>query len=544
MTSSVMSNQLKFRQTSDFTWEMDIPATYPCVGAGTNCNEGFKFIVGDDEGYTYEPGAAYSLNTNTLSGGTFVKSASKREPWAGWNPAKSWEVCTTSKTQLNPYNYTATENPIVMDGYFTIKVVQNNQQDAENSTYSYTFEHHPEARVAYAATNIDEPSAYTTAQHTTFLYAPRESNGRYSNTYSGKLAIETQKPTTDPGGVYQAHNGLFLYTNINEAYADRYDADQPWLMKKAQDDISKVSNSLGTRGISGDDKNLFQNGGNFEAPFSGSCEISTTFFYGKNNHGYMEEALSESTSEPLVGAIRTYSTDRPMKERYNVKTYIATGYDTERKSFILKKLNYGYIPAGVGVVLYTDDETVDILRPDNDAVYEGKAATAGEVEARYGKNYLVPTLKQTSVSTYSYKPGSVSEAEFVNFFLAKLKSAKDYNEKDFGATNYWGFFSVLNTQYSKANRAYLHYPYTKKDDRNFEMPGTNIVHLLVDETSAGAKGAPYIFVDDDSETTGISDIPAATTKANDGYYYSLDGRCVQNPQKGIYIQNGKKYIFK
>jgi hypothetical protein len=43
-----------------------------------------------------------------------------------------------------------------------------------------------------------------------------------------------------------------------------------------------------------------------------------------------------------------------------------------------------------------------------------------------------------------------------------------------------------------------------------------------------------------SETvTGIRPIKAVQTESN---IYNLNGRRVQNPQKGIYIQNGKKFV--
>lgn len=56
---------------------------------------------------------------------------------------------------------------------------------------------------------------------------------------------------------------------------------------------------------------------------------------------------------------------------------------------------------------------------------------------------------------------------------------------------------------------------------------------------AGAKPSFITF----EETTGISNT-AVETKEDDGTYYNLQGVRVMNPQKGIYIKNGKKIVIK
>ncbi len=56
---------------------------------------------------------------------------------------------------------------------------------------------------------------------------------------------------------------------------------------------------------------------------------------------------------------------------------------------------------------------------------------------------------------------------------------------------------------------------------------------------AGAKPSFIAF----EETTGISNAAVETTE-DDGTYYNLQGVRVMNPQKGIYIKNGKKIVIK
>ena len=81
-----------------------------------------------------------------------------------------------------------------------------------------------------------------------------------------------------------------------------------------------------------------------------------------------------------------------------------------------------------------------------------------------------------------------------------------------------GFYKSNGSKKVKANRAYL---------------------------SVGSLSAPaYFDIDFNNGTTGIRIVSSeANTQVNDGIY-NLQGVRVENPQKGIYIKNGKKYVVK
>ena len=53
----------------------------------------------------------------------------------------------------------------------------------------------------------------------------------------------------------------------------------------------------------------------------------------------------------------------------------------------------------------------------------------------------------------------------------------------------------------------------------------------------------YIESFQGKEPTGVVEIKAATQK-EDGKYYNLNGQLVKTPKKGIFIQNGKKFVVK
>ena len=65
--------------------------------------------------------------------------------------------------------------------------------------------------------------------------------------------------------------------------------------------------------------------------------------------------------------------------------------------------------------------------------------------------------------------------------------------------------------------------------------------VLVLDFAAGTNARPLTFVFDDETTTGISNL---NVNDNDVRYYDLQGRRVAQPQKGLYIINGKKVVVK
>ncbi len=73
----------------------------------------------------------------------------------------------------------------------------------------------------------------------------------------------------------------------------------------------------------------------------------------------------------------------------------------------------------------------------------------------------------------------------------------------------------------------LQYDATSSDAANMEIPARSVVTVVM---SLG-------------QSSGISDVKALPT-VNDGKIWSLSGRQVNNPQKGIFIRNGKKYILR
>lgn len=511
ITSTVTSNHLRFKQTSDNTWLMYVPATYPCHSSWSTT--GFKFMVGDDEGFLYTPSASGSTEINgdkSHNEGSLVKSSTKRANiWVGL-PDKWLEVKKDGASMVNK------AEDIVMDGCLVFTITLG---DDGNLTYKATLD--PNRRVSYAACNTVEGSdngTYWSAAYTTFLFASKNTDGSFSPYYKGKVVVD-KIPSENYNQI--KHNGFYFYTPIAETQQNKYEGDR-------NDWWKQVQNNLVKRGIGPNGKDLYQNGGNFESLIYGSFNISTTFYYGEHNQGRMEKKLADAYDDPLVGSIRTYcNKDKDMERRYNVKAFLVTGYDEGKAAFVVTEIPY--IPKGVGVLLYTTDATVDTLAPKK----EWKGTIEKDIEETYGTNYLVPTFSPTKVSTYSTDGDG---NRYINFFLAKLFSAKHYNAEKHGKENYWGFFSVLNTQTSKANRAYLKYPYNSHD-------GFSKFPIEKENGSNGAKLALGLLGDENT-TTGIKKVSQKQDRKDDDAYYTLDGRRVAKPAHGLFIHNGKTYLFK
>lgn len=73
------------------------------------------------------------------------------------------------------------------------------------------------------------------------------------------------------------------------------------------------------------------------------------------------------------------------------------------------------------------------------------------------------------------------------------------------------------------------------------IPG-NKAFLVLTNAEAQAKG--FVLEFEDGSTTGIESIETSKNSTEDGVYYDLQGRRVENPTRGVYIVNGKKVVIK
>lgn len=163
-----------------------------------------------------------------------------------------------------------------------------------------------------------------------------------------------------------------------------------------------------------------------------------------------------------------------------VDAYTAA-YDEAKGKVVLTKIADGIVPANTGVVLYSE------------TTGEQDIPTTTTTNTIDVDNEMVGVTVQTPVA---YHPDSK-----YNYILQQ------------------GKFKKATGASLRANRAYLSTTY-------------NV---------SSVSGAPELDLVFGDETTGIQNIERTI---NDNQYYTLDGRRVAQPTKGLYIVNGKKVVIK
>lgn len=81
--------------------------------------------------------------------------------------------------------------------------------------------------------------------------------------------------------------------------------------------------------------------------------------------------------------------------------------------------------------------------------------------------------------------------------------------------------------------------------------GTTLVDLLTDGTGHGTAHVREILLSNSkcesflaSDVTFTDGIEEVTNETNEAPFYNLNGAVVENPQKGVYVRNGKKVVVK
>lgn len=173
-------------------------------------------------------------------------------------------------------------------------------------------------------------------------------------------------------------------------------------------------------------------------------------------------------------------------------------------------------------------------------------------------------MMMDKVSTGSYVPSrfGTDNYEFCGVIL-KGDAGKTYTYR-IGENDYTGNQSLLTNEQTEGNMlvgAPVHVYIDKADGdmTNLVLKGGkfryvtqygelawNKAYLQIPTATvqtSGAKGIRFVF-NEEGTTNGINNVIKETTASNNNIYYNLNGTRVGNPQKGIFIHNGKKVIIK
>ena len=190
----------------------------------------------------------------------------------------------------------------------------------------------------------------------------------------------------------------------------------------------------------------------------------------------------------LVGAdgMVTFSSDRACSVKPfadMIRAYVATSYDAERDVLELRQVDT--IPANTGVMVVGEECLV------------GAPEVSGAVPS--AKSLLVPVVAEAQVSPKEVSGGEVCD----NFVLQTVSGVSAFHK--------------LTASTTLADQAYLRLPAS-------ETLGASVV--------TPAFGS----------ATGMASLLPDGMKR--GVWYTADGRAVSKPSRGLYICDGRKYLFK
>ena len=266
--------------------------------------------------------------------------------------------------------------------------------------------------------------------------------------------------------------------------------------------------------------------------------------------------------------------------------YLVHGYDAAKGAILVRMKVGDIIPKNTGVIVHYTfrsgeggaalylppvlkdvrdeqgnligrivDPTADAMpaydeedNPSDDKRYKPTDGT------EYFKNYLKKLNKVTVfIDNVEIKDG---QKTYRNYFFCNNDEMKttyaayhgDEWSKD--CLNGWGFLRAVHGKYTISNKAYLHFPATDG------FPGSDSVGIQenheTDTNTSSAKLFGFTTIDENGIefecapvlpgiATTIKDVE---TNVNDDSFYNMQGMKVDNPSKGIYIKNGKKYVIK
>lgn len=269
------------------------------------------------------------------------------------------------------------------------------------------------------------------------------------------------------------------------------------------------------------------------------------------------------TDKPVV--LRTFSDKVAHYVPLCYRAYIVNGVKKNREtgSYELILQETYAIPANTGVIIYGEAATGEFALPIlsgstwNNNPYDRteRKVTVDNKEINL-QNYLVANCtlsKDAKIGPYELgADGKVAER---NFVMGRYEKTDLY--ADHPAEDYMAFFRA-KTMKPGMNKAHLKVPSSMyQEPKGYEFIAVNPSDFRKTQwprsfTEYGDWGTrdsslpPFLsksfgepFED---EATAISNV--TTENAEDAAIYTLQGVKVENPSKGIYIQNGKKFIVK
>nr|WP_314159011.1 hypothetical protein [uncultured Prevotella sp.] len=207
----------------------------------------------------------------------------------------------------------------------------------------------------------------------------------------------------------------------------------------------------------------------------------------------------------------TLYVDFPFQIKGDVKAYTIEGVEAKNAD--------GYYFAKVKKLAQQGDvvpaQTAVVLECNSTNPADNQLLPTGDETPETSNNRLCGTFFGEAINGLTVKDGTGAEHNVTR------DNIRAFNINTADSRNPIGFYKLNNTVTT--------------------IPG-NKAFLVLTNAEAQAKG--FVLEFEDGGTTGIETIENSKHSTEDGVYYDLQGRRVENPTRGVYIVNGKKVVIK
>ena len=207
----------------------------------------------------------------------------------------------------------------------------------------------------------------------------------------------------------------------------------------------------------------------------------------------------------------TLYVDFPFQIKGDVKAYTIEGVEAKNAD--------GYYFARVKKLAQQGDtvpaQTAVVLECNSTNPADNQLLPTGDEKPKTSNNRLCGTFFGGAINGLTVKDGAGNDYNVTH------DNIRAFNINTADSRNPIGFYKVKNNVTN--------------------IPG-NKAFLVLTSTEAQAKS--FVLEFEDGGTTGIETIENSKNSTDDGVYYDLQGRRVENPTRGIYIVNGKKVVIK
>ena len=207
----------------------------------------------------------------------------------------------------------------------------------------------------------------------------------------------------------------------------------------------------------------------------------------------------------------TLYVDFPFQIKGDVKAYTIEGVEAKNAD--------GYYFAKVKKLAQQGDvvpaQTAVVLECTSTNPADNQLLPQGDEKFNPSDNRLCGTFFGEAINGLTVKDGTGAERNVTH------DNIRAFNINTADSRNPIGFYKLNNTLTT--------------------IPPNNAFLVL---TNADAQAKGFVLEFEDGGTTGIETIENSKHSTEDGVYYDLQGRRVENPTRGVYIVNGKKVVIK